>query len=151
VFPAPLESEIPVKKKTIYLSGPMENVSMTAMSGWRDRAKEMLAEKFNCIDPVDRKREGVVTLPTDIYKKDLKDMRKSHLILVNLDAINIARHGTAMEMMYFHECLGRPVISFSDELARVQAHPFFLSTTTDWHETLENACLRLNNYWSISK
>lgn len=128
-----------MKRRTIYLAGPMEHVSKEDAKGWRDIATHRLrlAEQ-KVLDPTRRVHDFQPKYMKRIFELDLRDIQESDLILVNLDNPTIAKHGTAMEVFYASYVLRKPVIAFKADAFTI--HPFFESLVTEWRSTVEKAC-----------
>lgn len=124
-----------------YLSGPMENVSREEADTWRQRAMARL-KSFD-IHSLLPGTPGVVEskdrCPYEAFTKDMQLMSIAKYLLVNLEDMSIARHGTAMEIMHFGFHLKRPVVGFSNEIDRCKRHPFFASLVR-LVPSMEEAC-----------
>jgi nucleoside 2-deoxyribosyltransferase len=101
--------------KRIYLCGPIMDCATQEMKDWRTRAKERLAGRFILLDPMRRSfRDHEIDSANEIVEFDLQDIREADLLLVNYSKASI---GTAMEVFYASQNLGKFVIAFSP-------HPF---------------------------
>jgi len=128
------------KTRSIYLAGPMENVSEDQMTGWRKIATGLLIqdERVKILDPSRRRHSGEQRHMRRIFEMDLRDIREADIILVNLNSEKLAKHGTAMEVFYASYDLRKPVVAFKEGITRY--HPFFESLVTEWRSTVEKAC-----------
>lgn len=124
-------------KRTIYLAGSMENVSLTEATSWRDTATYLLEEHYKVLNPCRRIHSFNNKEFKKIFELDLRDIQESDIILVNLCNPKLAKHGTAMEVFYANYILRKPVVAFKDD-ASVK-HPFFEQLVTEWHSTVESA------------
>jgi nucleoside 2-deoxyribosyltransferase len=137
---------------TIYLAGPMENVSNAEAGNWRQEAAKYLRYAgHKILDP--NRKEHVHGHLLDhqacrtIFAQDLFDIEHSDLMLVNLrDLAKVARHGTAMEIMHFGHTLKRPIIAFRNHEER--PHPFIESLVTGFFPDVLEACNHINSRWS---
>ena len=91
---------IKMTKRTIYLAGSMENVSLSEAKGWRKTATFILQDHFNILDPTRRLHSFQTKEFKKIFELDLRDIQESDIILVNLCNPKLAKHGTAMEVFY---------------------------------------------------
>ena len=78
---------------------------------WRSRAKELLSDGFDMLDPMRRKFvDRQVDSANEIVEFDLQDVRDADLILVNYNKPSI---GTSMEVFYAAHDLGKFIVAFS--------------------------------------
>ena len=78
---------------------------------WRTRAKELLSDGFDMLDPMRRKFvDRQVDSANEIVEFDLQDVRDADLILVNYNKPSI---GTSMEVFYAAHDLGKFIVAFS--------------------------------------
>ena len=125
--------------RTIYLAGPMENVTEAEAKGWRDVATSILyPHGIKTLDPTRRLHQDDKKAMRRIFELDLRDIRESDIILVNLNNPTMAKNGTAMEVFYASYVLRKPVVAFKVESAHW--HPFFEALVTEWKSTVEKAC-----------
>lgn len=123
--------------KTIYLAGPMENVSFKEACTWREYAKNRLSNcGFTILDPTRRIHNDEREYKR-IFELDMLDVQHADLILVNLADPKLAKHGTAMEVFYANYMLRKPVVAFKDQ-PNVK-HPFFEQLVTEWRSNVEDA------------
>ena len=128
-----------MNKRTVYLAGPMEHVSVDEAQGWRDMATaRLLAAGHAILDPCRRIHSFDPKEMKRIFELDIRDINESDLLLVNLDRLKeIPRHGTAMEVFYAAYVRRIPVIAFKSE--KIHIHPFFEALVTEWRSTAEKA------------
>ena len=99
------------KRKVIYLSGPIMDEHAGQAVEWRSRAKELLSDGFDMLDPMRRKFvDRQVDSANEIVEFDLQDVRDADLILVNYNKPSI---GTSMEVFYAAHDLGKFIVAFS--------------------------------------
>ena len=128
-----------MKKRTVYLAGPMEHVSEKDAKGWRDIAANYLYQAdILTLDPTRRVHNFQQRYMKRIFELDLRDIQESDIILVNLDNPTVAKHGTAMEVFYASYVLRKPVVAFKADASII--HPFFESLVTEWRSTVDKAC-----------
>ena len=127
-----------MKKRTIYLAGPMEHVSIEDSKGWRSIATNLLEDSFNILDPTRRVHHFEKKYMRRIFELDLRDIQESDMLLVNLENPKIAKHGTAMEVFYASYVLRKPVVAFKSDAESI--HPFFESLVTEWRSSVDKAC-----------
>lgn len=136
-----------MKKRTIYLAGPMEHVSKEEAAGWRNTAWDLFdyynsiwgdTTRINVLDPTRRVHNFEPRYMKRIFELDLRDIQESDIILVNLDKPEIAKHGTAMEVFYASYVLRKPVVAFKADASVI--HPFFESLVTEWRSDVNKAC-----------
>jgi len=103
-------SKIKHTLKTIYLCGPMDQVTQECSISWRKRATSQLNEKGIAVeDPTDR-----INLPNDILVEgDKKAIRNSQCVLAYAPK-GIPFVGTSMEIFYASQVLGIPVVVWGE-------------------------------------
>ena len=137
---------------TIYSAGAMEHVSKDAMEGWRHLAEEMIPDaKF--LHPTRRKplHDQMEDSTLETYSKlkrivaqDLKDIKESDLVLVNLkDSEPGKKWGSVMEVALAWEW-GKPVIAVVDE--KQFKHPFIYTMCTEVHYSIEDGIEACKEY-----
>lgn len=125
--------------KSVYLAGPMENVSESQMTTWRGYATDRLEEAgLTVLDPARRRHSGEQRHMRRIFELDLRDIREADIILVNLNDDKLAKHGTAMEVFFASYIERKPVIAFKEAVTKY--HPFFESLVTEWRSDVWKAC-----------
>jgi nucleoside 2-deoxyribosyltransferase len=128
-----------MKRRTVYLAGPMEHVSAESAKTWRDIAANYLYQaNVLTLDPTRRVHKFEQRAMKRIFELDLRDIQESDIILVNLDNPTVAKHGTAMEVFYASYVLRKPVVAFKADASVI--HPFFESLVTEWRSTVDKAC-----------
>jgi nucleoside 2-deoxyribosyltransferase len=127
------------KKRTVYLAGSMEHVTLAEAKSWRDIATWQLNQNdVLTLDPTRRVHNFEQRAMKRIFELDLRDIQESDIILVNLDNPTVAKHGTAMEVFYASYVLRKPVVAFKADASVI--HPFFESLVTEWRSTVDKAC-----------
>jgi len=95
----------------IYLCGPIMDESGEKAREWRGRARKMLGKRFGILDPMRRNfKDREVDSANEIVEFDLQDVRDADIVLVNYCKPSI---GTAMEVFYASQNLGKFVVAFS--------------------------------------
>jgi nucleoside 2-deoxyribosyltransferase len=78
---------------------------------WRAIAARKLGKQFMLLDPMRRKfKDREVDSANEIVEFDLQDIRQADILLVNYNKASI---GTAMEVFYASNNLGKFVVAFS--------------------------------------
>jgi nucleoside 2-deoxyribosyltransferase len=99
------------RKKKVYLSGPIMAERKGVARSWREEAKKILGKDFLLLDPMRRNfKDREVDSANEIVEFDLQDVRNADILLVNYDKPSI---GTAMEVFYASQNLGKFVVAFS--------------------------------------
>ena len=105
--------------KKIYLAGAMEAYKDSdKASEWRSKVKEYFVQYalgFECISPVDYYsfRNNIAKNSSEIMRFDLRKVKESDVILVNLNDIRKSL-GTSDEILYAY-LLGKPIVGFIDD------------------------------------
>lgn len=124
-------------KKKIFLSGPIRGISRGESLTWRNNATKLLSDKFEVVHAL-RGREEKETF-TDYRSaviRDLDDVKKADLVLVNDTLDSCSMIGTSMEVFYAFE-LKKPVIIFGT----AHEKDYFLNYHSHLRtKTLEEAC-----------
>ena len=132
----------PVKKMTIYLSGPIMDEHEGAARDWRNAAKGLLGKDFRILDPMRRKFvDRQVDSANEIVEFDLQDVRDADIVLVNYNKPSI---GTSMEVFYAAFNQGKFVISFSP-FTFENCSPWMVRFSTKILPSLEAACEYIRN------
>ena len=122
--------------KTVYLAGPMENVSKEEQSSWRQYVKSYLVDKgWNVLDPCRRCHDKEDMDNKRIFELDLQDIRQSQLVIADLRRGDREAHGTAMEVFYAYYDRRIPVIGWAIKDQR--KHPFLEACVTEWFTDLD--------------
>ena len=104
---------------------------------WRDRAKEMLRDRFKPLDPMRRQFiDRHVDSANEIVEFDLQDVKDADILLVNYSKASI---GTSMEVFYAAHDLGKFVVAFSPFEFK-ECSPWMVRYCTKILPTLEEAC-----------
>lgn len=97
--------------KTIYLCGPIMDEHKGIARNWREAAVRQLGKSFVMLDPMRRNfKDREVDSANEIVEFDLQDIRSADILLVNYSKASI---GTAMEVFYASNNLGKFVVAFS--------------------------------------
>ena len=97
--------------KNIYLCGPIMEEHGGVSREWRKLAIRKLGKQFRFLDPMRRNfKDREVDSANEIVEFDLQDIRNADLLLVNYNKASI---GTAMEVFYAANDLGKFVVAFS--------------------------------------
>jgi nucleoside 2-deoxyribosyltransferase len=82
----------------VYLCGAINNCTDAECKDWREEAKRLLGDEFQCVDPMRRDYRGkeLASSPQIVYG-DLRDIDSSDYVLVRAEQPS---WGTAMEMFY---------------------------------------------------
>src|SRR4051794_31559214 len=100
-----------MKKRILYLSGPIMDEHEGQAREWREKAKALLGNYFEILDPLRRNfKDREVDSANEIVEFDLQDVREADILLVNYNKPSI---GTAMEVFHAAHNLGKFVVSFS--------------------------------------
>lgn len=132
-------------KKTIFLCGPMRGVSRQDSLAWRQKASDLLSEKFNVLHAMrGREIEETFTDPRSAVIRDLSDIKNSDLVLVSDVIDNCSMIGTSMEVFFAHQN-HKPVIIFG----RAHDKDYWLNYHSHLRvDTLEEACEVINKMFS---
>ena len=97
--------------KKIYLCGPIMDEYEGVSREWRKLAARKLGKQFMLLDPMRRNfKDREVDSANEIVEFDLQDIRNADILLVNYNKASI---GTAMEVFYASNNLGKFVVAFS--------------------------------------
>lgn len=122
-----------MRKRTIYLAGAIQNVSIDEANVWRNVADDRLNKYFKVLNPM---RRNVInrTFQSDqeIIALDKDDINNSNIILANMNDQSI---GTTMEIMYSY-MKDKIVISYinkenNDISPWLRHHSAFVAKTLD--------------------
>ncbi len=134
-----------MKKKTIFLCGPMRGVDRKLSLGWRKEASRILSSKFRVVHAM-RGREVKETFSDyrAAVARDLSDVKEADIILVNDTLENASMIGTSMEIFFAHS-LHKPVIIFgnaheNDYWLNYHSHSRF--------KDMKEACMVLSSLFS---
>jgi len=105
---------------TIYLAGPMESTTLSALDEWRQLAIRKLRDwkpGMRIINPVDLSVFGDPDHPLyadkAVLQRDLQHVQQSTLVLANLQTANKVSIGTVMEIAWAYQAQ-IPVIAIAD-------------------------------------
>lgn len=99
--------------KKIYLAGPMDFVSNTEQTSWRNIAKEKLSSNFIILDPCRRPHTSDLNAK-EIFNLDMEDVNNADLLLVDCRHHGVPTFGTPCEVFYASYVLKKPVIGWHD-------------------------------------
>ena len=128
------EYEVYDELPTIYLCGPMENVSREEGTTWRNDVKKLFKDMCTIYDPYDIEAEtntytkgDKILQAKEIVTKDLECINKSDILLVNLNGQGC---GTYYEVMYAY-LHGKKIIGFGHtenpwNLCHIEIYPDFM-------------------------
>ena len=119
---------------TVYLAGPIGQVTYDEFKGWRTIASKRLAAKdIEIEDPTDR----LGTDPFVVVNGDKRAIRRSGLVLAYAPK-GVAFVGTSMEIFFAHEILNLPVVVWG-ELHGTRPSPWIVMHSDYVYETLDEA------------
>lgn len=146
----------------IYLCGPISNLSTDSISDWRcavaDVAKVRWQDGVEIVSPLRGKNfgtgKGVRYSPDSIVTRDLADIDRCQIVLVNLEHVNDQSCGSYMEMFYAFE-MGKAVITVIPLNSAVhQGVPLWEHTpywivrnSTEMHESMAEAIKSIEGFW----
>lgn len=88
----------------VYAAGPMEGMTVDAMTGWRNDFKVMLnKEGMVMLDPCRRMpyhNGDSINIARSLFKMDLMDIDNSDAVFFDMRRVVGKAWGTSMEMMY---------------------------------------------------
>jgi nucleoside 2-deoxyribosyltransferase len=132
--------------KTVYLAGSIyRRRSLSEANKWRLYAKEKLeAAGYDVINPLDGKRDGIEYDAHEIVRDDLAAIRRSHVLLVEMDNPRLPYIGTSMEI-FFASTYGKTVILWGrankkSYWLRAHAHRWFRSLDEAIEHLRKEAC-----------
>ena len=144
-------------KDHTYLAGPMEDCSVTHMTGWRQLAATNLSlADIETLDPTRRVsfhdqlkehlKDVTKTLNTckRIFKQDLHDIASSRVVLADVRRSSGRGTGTSMELMFAH-VKNKIIILWADEGDFI--HPFYEAMATEKHYSLQEAIEAVKEYY----
>ncbi len=103
-----------MKKKTIFLCGPMRGVDRKLSLGWRKDASKILSPKFIVVHAMrGRELKEAFSDYRAAVARDLSDIKNADILLVNDTFENAGMIGTSMEVFFAHS-LHKPVIIFGN-------------------------------------
>jgi hypothetical protein len=97
--------------KTVYLCGPINACTDDQATGWREKVKQILGDRYQFLDPMRRDYRGIeADSVKDIVAGDLSDIKAADIVLALAHAPS---WGTAMEIFHAHST-GKTVITVCD-------------------------------------
>ena len=131
--------------KTIYLCGPIMDEHQGVARDWRNIVIKHLSKSFVILDPMRRDfKDREVDSANEIVEFDLQDIRNSDILLVNYNKASI---GTAMEVFYASNELGKFVVAFSPFDFK-NCNPWMIRYCTKILNSLENSIEYLNLHFT---
>ncbi|NLB60198.1 MAG: hypothetical protein GX806_03890 [Lentisphaerae bacterium] len=131
--------------KSIYLCGPIMDEHAGAAREWRNLARKRLGKQFMLLDPMRRNfKDREVDSANEIVEFDLQDIRQADIILVNYSKASI---GTAMEVFYAANNLGKFVVAFSP-FPFQHCSPWMVRYCTKILPTLEGAISYIKKHFA---
>lgn len=128
-------------KPKIYLSGPIMDADPNGAREWRSKAKELLSENFDLLDPMRRSFvDRAVDSANEIVRFDLQDVDDADVILVNYSKPSI---GTAMEVFYAGHVKDKFIVAFSP-FSFQDSSPWMVKYCTKILPSLEEAAQYIN-------
>lgn len=89
------------------MAGPINGRSDADCRDWRERAKELIGDRAQCLDPMDRDYRGKeLAAVVEIVEGDKRDIDSCDALLVWFDRPSV---GTSMEVLYAWD-LGKQVV-----------------------------------------
>jgi len=151
----------PKKNYGVYLIGPMEDVTLGEMTGWRNVATEQLENAdIPVYDPTRRvplrnqledyldNEQMTLNLYKRIFKQDLQDIQNSSVVLADCrrgEGLPVRRTGSDMELMFAH-VHNKIIIAWCDP--GDDLHPFYESIFTEKHYNLCDATEAAMEYFT---
>jgi len=130
--------------KKIYLCGPIMDEHEGDAREWRIAAEQELNSDFIVLNPMRRNfKDREVDSANEIVEFDLQDIRDADIILVNYSKSSI---GTAMEVFYASNDLGKFVVGFSPFDFK-DCSPWMVRFCTKILPTLEKATAYLKEHF----
>ncbi|MBU4199331.1 MAG: nucleoside 2-deoxyribosyltransferase [Verrucomicrobia bacterium] len=131
--------------KKIYLCGPIMDEYEGIAREWRKFAAKRLGKQFALLDPMRRNfKDREVDSANEIVEFDLQDIRNSDILLVNYNKASI---GTAMEVFYASNNLGKFVVAFSPFDFK-NCNPWMIRYCTKILPSLESAVAYIKTHFA---
>ena len=134
----------------IYLAGPIGGCSDGEIHGWREYCKR-LAPEFFYEDPSNRIYKGREHIDfQELVEKDLIQLKRSDIVLINWWRPHLPSVGTAMEMAYGRLWAKKVVIVHPDAHdPSIGMHPWILYHATEFYSTLGGALFNLKRQYGF--
>ncbi len=130
--------------KTVYLCGPIMEEHAGHAREWRKIVSKKLGKNFRLLDPMRRNfKDREVDSANEIVEFDLQDIRAADILLVNYNKASI---GTAMEVFYASNNLGKFVVAFAPFEFR-NCSPWMVRYCTKILPSLESALAYLRTHF----
>jgi nucleoside 2-deoxyribosyltransferase len=139
-------------KPTIYLAGPIANLTYVRTTGWRMAATKWLSEEFTVLDPMRGKHstDWRDYDPKLTVARDLADIRRADALIIGWPKEIDSSLGTSMEMgVALERNIPTFFVSFDDPDPDPVWHPFLRAAVTKFCPTLEEACLEVRTFFAI--
>lgn len=114
-----------MKKKVVYLCGPINGCTDAEAKNWRECIKFLLGKSFETLDPMRRDYRGRELGPgvaAEIVDGDLQDLRNSDIMVRYWPQPS---DGSAMEQFYMYRDLGKIVVLIVPEGCKPSPWPMF--------------------------
>lgn len=120
--------------RVMYLAGPLDGCTYEESIAWRDDVISALENIVECLSPLRGKDElagttlggagnSHLTSQRGIFRRDLDDVKRSDIILVNLLGAKKASIGTTSEIAWAY-LLGKIVVIVMEEKGNIHDHLF---------------------------
>ena len=131
--------------KTVYLCGSIMEEHEGVAREWRKIVAKKLGKNFRLLDPMRRNfKDREVDSANEIVEFDLQDIRSADILLVNYSKASI---GTAMEVFYASDNLGKFVVAFSPFDFK-NCNPWMVRYCTKILPSLEHAIKYLRQHFT---
>lgn len=134
--------------KKIYLAGTIAQGHSKDCRGWREEVQDRLAGKAELVDPLRGKmvKDWTRFEPNEIVHRDLADMDKCDVVLMNLTVYpNYVNWGSACEMMY--AWLHRKPMIFVCNSKQLRNHYWVRVLSAKIFSDLEDAIKYIEEFW----
>lgn len=141
----------------VYLAGAIGGLNWETASQWRNGAREYLARyDIQCLNPLDGKEDlsqlsGLERQqqfnPQELILRDLRDIGRSDVVLVELVHADVTYVGTLMEIMYAWE-QKIPIIAWTGNNS-LHLRSWLPGMITRSYECLAEALDYIVNYWNV--
>jgi nucleoside 2-deoxyribosyltransferase len=141
-----------MNKPRIYLAGPISGLSFDEATAWRLQVNAALSPRIEVADPMRGKDAlkgdakladgyNIHPLMTDkaIFERDLQDVMRADLLLVNLLAAKQVSQGTLYEIAWAY-LLRKPTVIVMERRGNLHDHLFLRQATAFRTDNLPEAC-----------
>jgi nucleoside 2-deoxyribosyltransferase len=102
------------KKPVVFLSGPMRNIPRESGVAWRKQAQKLLSPTCDIISPYQGREKKEAFLDSrGAVIRDLRNIERADILVVNDTYKNASMIGTSMEVFYAHQ-LNKVVLVFGE-------------------------------------